>query len=72
MQKLNNLNDFAKNGVVLQYHEWWRPRAAEPSHAEDAKLMFGLLYSLKSFAPKVGCHHSHALAKSVCAMFITL
>lgn len=53
MQKVYNLYVFAKNGVVLHYHEWWRPRAVETSQAEDAKLMFGLLHSLKFFAPKV-------------------
>jgi hypothetical protein len=39
-------------GRPLYYHEWMRPKAlAGPgSQAEDFKLMFGLVWSMKAFA----------------------
>jgi hypothetical protein len=43
---------FNRAGECLQYLEWSRPR--QPANAEDdAKMMFGLLFSLNAFAAKV-------------------
>ena len=44
---------FDRAGACLHYHEWARPRAPEAGLAEDAKLMFGLLFSLRAFCVKV-------------------
>ena len=43
---------FASSGECLQYVEWSRPRARKNA-ADDAKMMFGLLFSLNGFAAKV-------------------
>uniref|UniRef100_A0A7I4F289 Trafficking protein particle complex subunit n=1 Tax=Physcomitrium patens TaxID=3218 RepID=A0A7I4F289_PHYPA len=43
---------FNRNGVCLHYHVWWRPHNTL-SHQQDQKLMFGLLFSLKSFTAKM-------------------
>eukprot|EP00245_Coleochaete_scutata_P013761 TRINITY_DN5701_c0_g1_i1.p1 TRINITY_DN5701_c0_g1~~TRINITY_DN5701_c0_g1_i1.p1 ORF type:complete len:146 (+),score=10.34 TRINITY_DN5701_c0_g1_i1:99-536(+) len=43
---------FNRHGVCLHYHEWNRPLVTL-SPQEDQKLMFGLLFSLKSFAAKM-------------------
>eukprot|EP00850_Spirogloea_muscicola_P014102 SM000099S25208 [mRNA] locus=s99:271621:272722:+ [translate_table: standard] len=43
---------FDRAGVCLYYRAWRRPHAPL-SAAEDRKLMFGLLFSLKSFAAKM-------------------
>ncbi|XP_022922155.1 trafficking protein particle complex subunit 1-like [Cucurbita pepo subsp. pepo] len=51
----NNVNMmyiFNRNGVCLFYREWNRPlRTLNPQ--QDHKLMFGLLFSLKSFTAKM-------------------
>mmetsp|Transcript_9324 Transcript_9324/g.34192 ORF Transcript_9324/g.34192 Transcript_9324/m.34192 type:complete len:150 (-) Transcript_9324:1229-1678(-) len=49
---LYNLYIFNRDGVCLHYFEWYRPSPPHPSVAEDAKLMFGLLFSLKAFVSK--------------------
>ncbi|KAJ7548497.1 hypothetical protein O6H91_07G014300 [Diphasiastrum complanatum] len=43
---------FNRNGICLHYHVWLRPLITL-SAQQDQKLLFGLLYSLKSFAAKV-------------------
>ncbi|GBG72864.1 hypothetical protein CBR_g12583 [Chara braunii] len=43
---------FNRQGVCLHYHEWNRPLTTLSPH-EDQKLMFGLLFSLKSFTAKM-------------------
>jgi len=43
---------FNRAGECLQYVEWTRPRAVQNS-ADDAKMMFGLLFSLNSFVARV-------------------
>ncbi len=43
---------FNRAGECLQYVEWSRPRQAANA-ADDAKMMFGLLFSLNSFVAKV-------------------
>ncbi|XP_066371895.1 uncharacterized protein [Miscanthus floridulus] len=43
---------FNRNGVCLLYREWHRPlRTLDPT--QDHKLMFGLLFSLRSFTAKI-------------------
>jgi len=43
---------FNRNGVCLLYREWHRPlRTLDPT--QDHKLMFGLLFSLRSFTTKI-------------------
>ncbi|RZC69800.1 hypothetical protein C5167_032934 [Papaver somniferum] len=43
---------FNRNGVCLLYREWNRPLRTLSSQ-QDHKLMFGLLFSLKSFTAKM-------------------
>lgn len=43
---------FNRNGVCLLYKEWHRPLKTLDSN-QDQKLMFGLLFSLKSFTAKM-------------------
>lgn len=43
---------FNRNGVCLYYKEWHRPLTTL-SPQQDQKLMFGLLFSLKSFTAKM-------------------
>jgi hypothetical protein len=52
-----NLYIFTKRGACVHYAEWARPHAALASSGagadEDAKLMFGLLFSLKALMNKM-------------------
>uniref|UniRef100_A0A1D1ZFL8 Trafficking protein particle complex subunit n=1 Tax=Anthurium amnicola TaxID=1678845 RepID=A0A1D1ZFL8_9ARAE len=43
---------FNRNGVCLLYREWHRPLKTLDAQ-QDQKLMFGLLFSLKSFTAKM-------------------
>ena len=43
---------YNRGGECVQYIEWSRPRARK-NEADDAKMMFGLLFSLTSFVAKV-------------------
>jgi len=43
---------FGRNGACLYYEDWNR-RTAPKSMLEEQKLMFGLLYSLRSFCTKI-------------------
>ncbi len=43
---------FNRDGVCLHYHVWLRPLTTLSPH-QDQKLMFGLLFSLKSFTAKM-------------------
>jgi trafficking protein particle complex subunit 1 len=43
---------FNRNGVCLLYREWHRPLRTLDA-TQDHKLMFGLLYSLRSFTAKI-------------------
>ncbi|CAA7397380.1 unnamed protein product [Spirodela intermedia] len=43
---------FNRNGVCLLYREWHRPLKTLDSQ-QDQKLMFGVLFSLKSFTTKM-------------------
>ncbi|XP_039144171.1 trafficking protein particle complex subunit 1 [Dioscorea cayenensis subsp. rotundata] len=48
----NVLYIFNRNGVCLLYREWHRPLRTLDA-AQDQKLMFGLLFSLRSFTAKM-------------------
>ncbi|KAF9603777.1 hypothetical protein IFM89_037863 [Coptis chinensis] len=48
----NMMYVFNRNGVCLLYREWNRPLRTLSSQ-QDHKLMFGLLFSLKSFTAKM-------------------
>ena len=43
---------FNRNGVCLLYREWHRPLRTLARN-QDQKLMFGLLFSLRSFTAKI-------------------
>ncbi|MCO5578977.1 hypothetical protein L7F22_060495 [Adiantum nelumboides] len=43
---------FSRMGVCLHYHLWYRPLTTLSPH-QDQKLMFGLLFSLRSFTVKM-------------------
>jgi hypothetical protein len=43
---------YNRGGECVQYIEWSRPRGRK-NEADDAKMMFGLLFSLNSFVAKV-------------------
>jgi hypothetical protein len=43
---------FNRDGECLQYIEWSRPRPVVNA-ADDAKMVFGLLFSLNAFAAKI-------------------
>ncbi|KAF3328668.1 trafficking protein particle complex subunit 1-like protein [Carex littledalei] len=48
----NMLYIFNRAGICLLYREWNRPlRTLDPQ--QDHKLMFGLLFSLRSFTAKI-------------------
>ena len=46
---MNMMYIFNRNGC-LYYQEWHRPNSAQ---TDDDKLMFGLIFSLKSFVRKL-------------------
>ncbi|CAN1158577.1 Trafficking protein particle complex subunit 1 [Linum perenne] len=48
----NMIYIFNRNGVCLLYKEWNRPLHTLNAH-QDHKLMFGLLFSLKSLTAKM-------------------
>lgn len=48
-----NIYVFDKLGTLLYYDEWNRVKQSGISEVEEAKLMYGMLYSLKSFANKI-------------------
>lgn len=50
---LFNIYIFNREGVCLYYHEWCRPKSVREgagSVSDDQKMMFGLFFSLKTFA----------------------
>lgn len=50
---LFNIYIFNREGVCLYYHEWSRPKSVREgagSVSDDQKMMFGLFFSLKTFA----------------------
>ncbi|CAD7085240.1 unnamed protein product [Hermetia illucens] len=48
-----NLYVFDKYGVMLFYNEWNRLKKSGMTQEEEAKLMYGMLYSIKSFVGKM-------------------
>ncbi|XP_057866217.2 uncharacterized protein LOC131073734 isoform X1 [Cryptomeria japonica] len=50
--KMRYMYVFNRNGVCLYYKDWMRPHTTL-SPQQDLKLMFGLLFSLKSFTAKM-------------------
>ena len=51
---IHSLYIYSRNGSCLYYAEWYRPRnTLADAPGEDAKLMFGLLFSLKLLVNKM-------------------
>ena len=48
-----NLYLFDRDGTLLFYHEWIRTKHTSLSKEEEAKLLYGMLFSLKSFSAKL-------------------
>ncbi|OQR71439.1 trafficking protein particle complex subunit 1-like [Tropilaelaps mercedesae] len=55
-----NIYIFDNHGTFLFYSEYKRVKKAEMSHSEEGKLMYGLLYSLKSMCQKLSSNDSSA------------
>lgn len=54
LMTIHSLYIYSRNGTCLYYAEWFRPRnTLADAPGEDAKLMFGLLFSLKLLVNKM-------------------
>jgi len=54
-----NLYIFDREGTHLFYMEWKRYKQADMSHTEEGKLMYGLIYSLKTMCQKISLEDSN-------------
>eukprot|EP00127_Corallochytrium_limacisporum_P000768 Clim_evm54s25 gene=Clim_evmTU54s25 len=48
-----NLYIFDKHGTCLYHKEYSRPKVAQMNESEEHKLIYGMIYSLKSFAERI-------------------